>query len=313
MEPDVDSGPIWDSQNTCWVRNLVPLPMTSYGKLVLIPKIIVRHQLWYRFDEYYRHYLLPEMQQEELKANSSLVQVLKNHTRRVTKKSLMEHYGSDKLAVVRETIKRPHILNNYKNEKDSESQLPLTHDEFAEIQKTQLPDWGKLIDQLNNLKIGKKDATKYEDLIEKLLTSIFYPSLCNPTKQHKIHDGRKRIDITYTNEANKGVFSWLSKHYSCPFIFIECKNYGKEVGNPEIDQLAGRFSPSRGKIGLLIYRQINDKKLLLKRCIDTAKDNRGFIIPLDDNDIKEIVTHQLSNLYSQEYPLLKERFTELIS
>jgi len=59
-----------------------------------------------------------------------------------------------------------------------------------------------------------------------------YPSLCNPTKQHKIHGGRKRIDITYSNEAKNGFFAWLSQHYPSSLIFIECKNYTKDIANP---------------------------------------------------------------------------------
>ena len=136
--------------------------------------------------------------------------------------------------------------------------------------------------------------------------------MCNPTKQHKIHEGRKRIDITYINEAKGGFFYWLSMHYSSAHIFIECKNYGKDVVNPEVDQLSGRFSPSRGRVGLLIYRSIKNKELLYRRCVDTAKDDRGYIIALDDSDIETMVNEYLDNDASPEFYLLREYWKKLV-
>ena len=55
-----------------------------------------------------------------------------------------------------------------------------------------------------------------------------------------------------------------------------------ELGNPEIDQLAGRFGPARGKFGIICCREIFDPDALSERCRDTALDERGFILVLDD-------------------------------
>jgi len=46
---------------------------------------------------------------------------------------------------------------------------------------------------------------------------LFFPELIFPRKEHKIHKGRKRIDVVM----------------------------GREVGNPEINQLAGQ-APGSG-------------------------------------------------------------------
>jgi hypothetical protein len=312
LTPDIASGPVWNPQREIWEESLIPLPMTDYGKVILVPKILVRHRLTYQYDEYYRHYILPEMQHEHLAANSSLVEVLKDGTRRVTKKALMEKYGNDKLAVVEQTKVRPQILQEYKEHKFNTPSSPLTQEQFSEVEGIELPDLDSLVKELKVLDTGRDTAGQYEDLVEKILSVIFFPSLCNPIKQHNIHDGRKRIDITYTNEAQSGFFYWLSLHYPCPLIFIECKNYGKEVANPEIDQLAGRFSPSRGQVGILICRSIDDKDRLYQRCVDTAKDGRGYMLVLDDEKIIEMVEAYKLNSENLSFGILKDLWVRLI-
>jgi hypothetical protein len=312
LSPDVASGPIWDPVSEHWGSALLPLPMTTFGKVILVPKILVRHRLSYELGEYYRHYLLPEMQLDELSKNSSLVEVLRDGRRRVTKKSLVEKYGSDKLAVVEQTIKHPQALTGYREQKQGNPPPPLLHEQFAEIEGVKSPDWDALIDALRSTPVGNADATNYENVVEQLLTAIFYPSLCSPTKQREIHDGRKRIDITYTNESRSGFFNWLGQHYPSAFIFVECKNYGRELGNPELDQLAGRFSPMRGVFGLLVCRSLEDVSLFERRCIDTAKDQRGFIIALTDDDLVQLAVAERDGQATPEFPLLMRRFRALV-
>ncbi|MEF3083659.1 hypothetical protein V3391_15690 [Luteimonas sp. SMYT11W] len=94
---------------------------------------------------------------------------------------------------------------------------------------------------------------------------------------------------------------------------LNAKNYGKEIGNPEVDQLAGRFSPSRGKLGILVVRSVENKALLLKRCKDTANDQRGFILVLDDADLAELIKQRSALMYGYGETLLYQQFKALIS
>ena len=309
---NVASGPIWDDQSHDWGEVLADMPITPEGKLLLVPKAIVRRTGAYNLSEYYRHYLLVQMQKDELAANTALVHVLKNKRRVVYKSHLQEKYGSKKPDIVRETIKRPSVLEDYKSAKSTQPFIALSHEIIATTEGTSSPDWDALYNEVKITPAGHADSTKYEKSIEALLSALFYPDLVNPVAQYPIHNGRKRIDIVYTNMAVAGFYSWLSKHYISPSIFIECKNYTGEVQNPELDQLSGRFSLSRGKVGVLICRKFDDKALFLQRCRDTASDSRGYILALDDGDLKELVDYRKGMIAFQAWPLLIGRFNQLV-
>jgi hypothetical protein len=171
----------------------------------------------------------------------------------------------------------------------------------------------ELLSCLRSIPSGDQDWAEYEKAIERLLTAIFAPILLDPECQSPIHEGRKRIDITYRNGASSGFFNWLTIHrYPSAYIFVEAKNYCKKVANPEIDQLAGRFSEQRGKVGLLVCRQLENKGLFLQRCRDTFSDGRGCIIPVDDEDLEVLVRGRTDLKSAFEFPLLRDRFKNLV-
>ena len=311
LHQNVESGPVWNPENDRWEDSLIDLPITPFGTLLLVPKIIVRHRLVYDAQRYYTHFLLPMMQTYEKSSNSGLIETLKDGRKRVTKKSLRTKYGADKLTLASQTERHPNALELYRQDAKRTSS-PITHHILAEIENIDAPRFGKLLDDVANLPVGRESATAYENAIEALLSAMFFPSLSAPTKQYEIHEGRKRIDITYVNSARSGFFAWLAAHYAAAHVFVECKNYGKEVGNPEVDQLAGRFGPSRGQVGLLVCRSTEDDVRLSKRCIDTANDHRGFIVHLTDEDLRILVKDYTGSNGGSEYSLLRAKFNKLI-
>jgi hypothetical protein len=140
---------------------------------------------------------------------------------------------------------------------------------------------------------------------------LFFPNLLNPTKEQEIHQGRKRIDILMENGARGGVFHRLHdiRKLPCAFVPIECKNYTTEVANPELDQLAGRFSVNRGKFGILCCRAFEDRAVFVERCRDTFKDDRGLIMPLDD----DLVLRLLCNVEAGCRRKIDDAVTELVN
>lgn len=314
LSVNVAAGPTWNSATKAWNSVFADLPVTPEGRLLLIPKAIVRQHPAYKLDEYYRHYLIPHLQDFELSSNSALVQIIKRKgkpsEKKVYKKDVYEKYGSKKDDAVRETLNHPPALDEYKKAK-GEPTPAMPHSELSDAGNTPPPKWTELLNNALSIAGGAAGATKYEKAIEALLSALFYPDLAFPRPQEEIHNGRKRIDISYTNMATMGFFSWLSKHHPSANIFVECKNYTREIANPELDQLSGRFSPSRGQVGILVCRSFDDKARFLERCRDTAKDSRGFIIALDDEDLREIVEARITSPVYQDWEILFERFRML--
>jgi len=162
LKAGVVSGPMWDMQTSNWVSKFVDLPLPMGDKLVLVPKALVRHAATYDVGEYYRHFLMPELQQQHLSSGSALVQVLKNKTRRVTKKSLGEHYGTSKSAVASLTESNPDVLTKYKKKKALEPSPPMSNRALAEIENTTNPNLADLLRDVTAIPSGKKHATEYE-------------------------------------------------------------------------------------------------------------------------------------------------------
>jgi hypothetical protein len=309
---EIVSGPLWSPAQRRWSDGaLVELPRTSAGRLLLVPKTIVRKKLDFDPGEYFNGYVLEYMIEAEISANTELVHLLKDGTPRVTKKALKEKYGQGKRVATELTKQHPDILDNYRARKRDRFRPPLEHEELAQDPSKDLPDWSGALEAVVGVKRGSGGADDYHKAVERLLTMLLSPDLTYPYLERPIHQGRKRIDISYTNAAVTGFFDWLAKHFAASHVVVECKNYTGDPANPELDQLAGRFSPSRGQVGLLLCRRFKDKELFWQRCIDTAKDSRGWIIPLDDNDLRELVELRERDHKLGVFRFFKSRFDRL--
>lgn len=317
MDDEVASGPVWNPKTHSWNEDFVKLPAPNAEKLILVPKSIVRIVSDFDVGMYYRHYVLEAMKQEEIARNSELVFTVKSGKnkgkRKVYKTELQEKYGTEAKAVsIKYTDQNPETLKKYKA--DNSAPTPaLSHRQIAEVQELPPPDWEGLMAAVRDLEPGRKAAYRYEDAITDLLAAIFYPVLVDPDKQTSLHDGLKRVDLTFTNYARSGFFEWLARHYSCSHVFIECKNFGEELGNPEIDQIAMRFSKERGQFGIVVCRNIEDRVRLDQRCRAAAQDGHGYVVVLADDDLEKLIAEAQDHLLQRhEFPTLKAEFDKLI-
>ena len=145
----------------------------------------------------------------------------------------------------------------------------------------------------------------------------FYSShiWCIQKKEHEVHDGRKRIDITFNNASTEGFWYQVrtAPKIAASLVMVECKNYTRDIKNPELDQLAGRFSHQRGWFGLIMCRGFDNKKLFVQRCKDTAADGRGIIICLDDKDVISMLQMVIDGKRSEVDKYMVDRYQEVIS
>lgn len=315
LQGDVPSGFFWERRHRDWQNIHTEMLVINSRKILLVPKGTVSYSQGYTPDKYHQHFVLNFLQHEHLRLNSALVKRVrrKDGTERVyvTKKDIEEYEAPLSKAFLREfTANHPQVFAEFReNARDYIS--PLSNDELGEQDVGQIIDY--LIGQLETIPAGPNNASQYHRLVVGILELIFYPDLICPQVEREIHFGRKRIDITYDNAANGGFFYRLHRVHqiSCPYIFVECKNYSSDPTNPELDQLAGRFSPNRGRFGLLLCRTIENMNLFLARCADTYRDDRGAIIPLVDSDLLHLLNRVRQKEGSPD-ELLSDRLRAII-
>lgn len=285
----VASGRMWNAHNRQWEQGYVSLPVVDGRKILLVPKAVVRWSLAVDHQQYYNHFVLNFLQEEHLSANSGLVRILRRGGRRVYKKDLKELHPLSKMFLQDFSAEHPEVLQHYKRMLgiSQEVELEKLDEGFDETIFARV-----LIDRLAQIPPGNAAADQFHKFMIGALAFIFYPDLIDPIKEDRIHEGRKRIDITYVNFASDGFFfrRRAEANVIARNIIVECKNYSHDVGNPELDQVSGRFSPIRGWFGFLIARTMDDPDRFMATCRDTARDGRGFVIPLIDQDLVAMLT-----------------------
>jgi hypothetical protein len=302
--------PYFDIDQNAWVSDYFDLPITPRGPLVLVPKVIVRYDFAYDHRQYYSRFVVEYLRAEELEASSSLVQVLKTGRRVVYKKDIEARYPLTKEFLYRFSRDRPEVLKAYREELEKLERsidTPVVGADEGHIARM-------LAEALASIPPGGSTASAYHSLMVGILEFLFFPQLLHPLKEKEIHEGRKRIDILMENGARAGAALHALhdiKRFPCAYVPIECKNYTTEVANPELDQLAGRFSPNRGKFGLLCCRTFEDRDLFVERCRDTLRDDRGLIIPLDDATLRRFLDYAAQQKRGLIDAVLWELITEV--
>ena len=318
LRPNTATGPCWNRENVRWEEYHDDMLVIDGAPILLVPKGVVSFAKTFGMGKYHQRFVLDFLKQEQLRTNGPFV-----HRRQLRN-------GGEKVWVSKMELKD----NIAPAEKDFVTGFTARHREvFADFRKWAASSESSLNDdeiqpgldlaaalaylrqRLPTIAVGNDGATAYHRLVTGILEAIFYPTLISPSIEREIHDGRKRIDIVFDNAADEGIFSRLHRIHRipCQYIAIECKNYGREVGNPEVDQLSGRFSPNRGQVGMLLCRSVENMDLLIRRCRDTYTDNRGLIIPLIDEDLDRLLSEKIENeLARPEDRLLGDRIREII-
>jgi hypothetical protein len=210
-----------------------------------------------------------------------------------------------------DVLASPELLNMYKSVAATRGGIPV----FEDSQLTVSSICGSLIKFFGDLTPGTKDANRYHDLIAACFTALFFPLLIDPRKEWEIHEGRKRVDIAFTNVADNGFFSHRrsDSKVSANVILVECKNYTEDLKNTEIDQLIGRFDNNRGKFGIIACRSILDLGALMKRCRDASSRSQGYIIVMTDAQIISLLEAKSKVKDIEVENFLHRQYRELLS
>lgn len=310
----VPAGMCWDPVHQGWRSVYSELPVHDGRRIILVPKAAVRYELAVDHQQYYRHFVLNFLASEHLSAGDALVETLKNGRRKVFKKELKKRYPLNKEFLYEFSEQHPEVLERYKASLPDLPE-PLTDEQIEDRQEEPRElEIDQMIVQLARIPVGSNSASDYHNFILGALTAVFSPALAFPSKEQEVNEGRKRIDIVFTNRDRLGFFHFLAVTHDihCPYILFECKNYGQDIGNPEIDQLAGRFSRDRGQLGFLVCRSVSDRTRLVQRCRDLVRDKREYVLVLDDADVAELLRLRAESNRSGIDKLLDRRFAELV-
>ena len=301
----VDSGALWSREEGTWTNEPTLLLAPKGKPLLLVPRSAARWKLDYDPGEYYRHFVLPFLQNAELmKRNSSLVHVIQTGAnkgerkvyKKVIEKREQQRGSGMKTIAVRNTLAHPEILDSYKRAKEGRYTPPDTIEFLHEKIGTPRPKWDELLSAVLDVPPGKKGATDYHRAVEALLTAMFQPSLVDPKLEQPLADKTKRVDIKYRNMARGGFFRWFTEqNEKSPWVSVECKNYQEDPKNPDVAQIAGRLTKKRGRLGFLVCRKISDRKRFLIRCRDELNGQDRYIIGLDDDLLKKLVAARKAN------------------
>jgi hypothetical protein len=168
------------------------------------------------------------------------------------------------------------------------------------------------IEELKTIVPGKKEANKYHKIIFNILKSIFDGRLRRPQFEEPIANKTQRVDITFQNVREKGFFKQLSEGYQivCPNIYIECKNYTKDLENPEYSQIQNRLNDKRGQFGIIICRGIDDEAAMKVRQ-DNLLKAKDYVIVLTDEDIEKLVEFKRSGEEDEIDDYLEMKFKKL--
>jgi hypothetical protein len=311
IQESVAAGWSWSARDRQWVATHHGMLLVSGRRILLIPKAVASFAEKYTPQKYHQNFVLNFLQNEHLRLNSALVQraVRRDGSERrfVTKKSLAETEAAySKEFLTSFTLAHPEVFRDFRERArgaaDRIANETISTDRIEDVA-------AHLIDKLRETPPGPEDATRYHRIVVGILELIFYPDLFAPQVEREIHDGRKRIDITFDNGAQSGFFFLLHATHGvpCPYIMVECKNYSRDIANPELDQMGGRFSPNSGKAGMIVCRSIENMELFLKRCQDSYRADRGIILPMVDDDLIAILDGLRERDFGRAQTLLTDR------
>lgn len=194
------------------VKEGVKLPINEESKqpLLLVPKRWLRFTPWLNYDDYFKNYLIKDIE-KEYDGTKNRIEVLKYNR---------ENFG---------------MVEKYIDFKEADRGKCENDPLFSKISVASAK---RKVSDIRKLPIGKTDNAdkKYEELMGQVLTSFLYPYLDFAAEQSRIESGTQIRDIIFYNNINTDFLKEIYETYDCKQIVIELKNV-KSVEREHINQL----------------------------------------------------------------------------
>ncbi len=162
------------------------------------------------------------------------------------------------------------------------------------------------VEYLNELLRRVNEASKgtINDLKRKTLESLaqyLFSSVEGLYVQPSTRTSTYELDGIITNTANHPFLKTLDT-----YIPIECKNWKKPIGSPEITQFIAKLSLYKCSIGILISKNGIKKETVNELRKDSYRRLNVYVLVFDENDIKSITEGKdIISLMIDKYKELK--------
>lgn len=281
------AAPAWNADQERWESKYAELPVVGGQSVLLVPKALVRKRLCLDSQEYYDYYI--DYLQAELEPTTSLTSALRGASGRVTKERVRERYPFDKEALAKFAVEHPDQFEDFKRAARRQSPVDDTDIDPDFVYATVATS---LAGRIRSLAKGRDEAAKFERLVTQALTLLLWPKLTFPIGQRPIHEGMKKVDVEFAIYARTG-FWWNMRSDSkvaARVLPVECKNYTDDVKNPEFDQLLARFSIHRGRLGVLVFRDVSNEGSLQARQRAAVIDGQGYVLTIGEQELVELLS-----------------------
>lgn len=321
IEAEIPTGRLWVRGESRWETDRYDrLPLINGKRVLLIPKRYVRWKggMQQLAMQYYTHFVANFIRDEQLRTDGHLVKVIRRKRgaeRKVYKKDIKGDMPPTKDNLARFSVENPRVYRDFKAAVTRRGSLGLRRlmelDGEPFVERVFNEELARVLQAIPS---GRRDATAYHHTVAGLITYIFYPSLITPALEMEINQGRKRIDISFANAAERGFFAdqRVDPFLLAREIIVECKNYAEDLANNEIDQMIGRFDPRRGRLAVICCRTVVDGNRLLERCRDAFRAQQGAILVFTDADFLELLNHHdIGRLQALDI-MCRQKFRELL-
>lgn len=273
----------YDYKSCKVVKENVKLPVNEEKKqaVLFVPKRWLRYTPWLNFDDYFKNYLIKDIE-KEYDGEKNRIKILMFNRENFDQ---IERYVSLKEA-----------------EKGDCQNDPL----FSKISVLSAK---RKVKDIKGLPTGKTDNAdkKYEELMGQVLTSFLYPHLDFATEQSRTESGTQIRDIIFYNNISTDFLADIYNTYNCKQIVVELKNV-QAIKREHINQLNRYMSDTFGKFGILFTRNRPSKEMV-KNTIDLWSGQRKCILIMDDNDLSQM---ESTNSNKQRLPIevIKKKYIE---